>query len=222
MQTLAKIGIAAAALACTGSAVFGTVSDNDVHRLTGTVSAVRFSQLAPGMMFEVVERTGSVTPICRYVNAAEAVRRDNPRHDVYYNMLGRNFPVPKLLGTIIEIDGWDLQVALDWTAYAEGLSVGFRGEIDRGCEQAAQSAHRRESVVCIVDSVLRTPGDDEIVAVRFKPYGFTPEDADDFPLCPLTLEEDVFWLIRRPFISVTTVRDDSGVPESEAALALAG
>lgn len=197
-----KTAIAAAVLACTGSAVFGTVTDTDIHRLTGTVSAVRFSQLAPGMMFEVVERTGSVTPICRYANAADGVRRDDPRHDVYYNSLGRNFPVPALLGQIISVEVWQLQVALDWTAYAEGLEVGFRGEIDRGCEREAQQAHQRENVVCIVDTVLRTPDDGEILAVRFKPYGFTPANAETFPLCPLRLQDDLFWTIRRTFISV--------------------
>ena len=207
MKTLAKIGVAAAALACTASAVFGTVSDNDVHRLTGTLSAVSFSQLAPGMMFEVVSGTGTVAPICRYVNAAEGVRRDNPRHDVYYNTLGRNFPVPTLIGSFVKLEGWKLQVSLDWTAYAEGLDVGFRGEIDRACETAALRAWQRDNVVCVVDSVLRTPDDNEIVAVRFKPYGFTPAGAERFPLCPLKLQDDLFWTIRRSFISVGAAQE---------------
>lgn len=208
MQLLPKIGIAAAALACTASAVFGTVSDNDILRLTGAVSAVPFTQLAPGMMFEVAQGTESVTPICRFANTDSGVRRDQPRHDTYYNALGRSLPVPTILSSFVDTDSWKLQVALDWNVYAEGLAVDFRGDIDPGCETAAQHAHSRASVVCIVHSVLREPRTNEIVAVKFKPYGFTPDGVEIYPLCPLKLSGDLVWWIKRSFISVAAGRGD--------------
>ncbi len=212
----------AAALACAVSAIFGTVSDNDIRRLTGTVSPVPFWRLAPGMMFEVVDGTDRAMPICRFANAADGIQREDPRHDVYYNALGRNFPVPTLLGQIVKLNGWTMQVSLDWTAYAEGLDAGFRGEVDHNCETAAQRAYKRQNVVCIVDSVLRKPDDNEIVAVRFKPYGFTPANAETFPLCPLRLRDDLFWEIRRTFISVAAAHGGADPPGAAQVAALSG
>jgi hypothetical protein len=126
--------------------------------------------------------------------------------------------VPVLLSTFVDEKNWQLQVALDWKVYAEGLAVDFRGEIDPGCEIAAQRAHSRESVVCIVDSVLREPGSDDIVAVRFKPYGFTPAGAETFPRCPLTLPNDFVWQIKRSFISVAAGRANDLIEKIDEAI----
>jgi hypothetical protein len=123
-----------------------------------------------------------------------------------------------LLSTFIDEENWQLQVALDWTVYVEGLAVDFIAEIDPGCEVAAQRAHSRESIVCIVDSVLREPGSDDIVAVRFKPYGFTPAGAQTYPRCPLTLPTDFVWRIKRSFISVAAGRADDLVEKIEKAI----
>lgn len=204
MKTSIQLALAAIAVGFTvtaASAVIGTVSDSDVHRLNSSVSAGPFFLPVPGKMFEVATDLDIATPICRFSNADSGIERDQPRHVVYYNALGRNLPVASLLGLIVDLEDYRLQVELDWNSYVEALAHNFEGQIDDACEMRAQRAYRRGSIVCIVDGVLRDPGTDEIVGVRFKPFAFTPEAVDTYPRCPLRLPEDVFWQIRRAFIS---------------------
>lgn len=203
--TLANIGVAAALLACTASTVFGTVSENDVRRLIGTVPAGAYTQPLPGMMFEVIPGTDAATPICRYANAAANLRQPEELTQLYYNTLGRSFPVPMLLGKVVNTEGWQLQVEVKWNTSAEGLAPGLLPELAEACENAAQHAYRRGSVVCVVQDVIRAPETGRIVAVRFNPYAFTPSNATTYPQCPLKLYEDVFWPIRRSFISASAL-----------------
>lgn len=202
---LGKIGVAAALLACTASAVFGTVSENDVRRLIGTVPAGAYTQPLPGMMFEVVPGTGAATPICRYANAANNLGQPEELKQLYYNTLGRSIPVPKILGNVVSTDNWQLQVEVKWNTSAEGLTPGLMPELAPACETAAQRAYRRGSIVCVIQDVIRAPDTGGIVAVRFNPYAFTPSNATSYPQCPLRLYEDVFWPIRRTFISASAL-----------------
>ena len=197
---IAKLGLALATLVLTIAVAFGTVSENDVHRLNQTVSADGFFKPEPGTMFEVID--GKATPVCRYANAHEGIGRQDARDDLYYNALGRNIPVASLVGLLLAEKDFDLQVEISRSAYTEGLVAEFRGGIDASCESKAQRAYQREAVVCVVDAVLRSPADDAVLAVRFKPFAFTPAGVNVYPRCPLKVHADMFWNIRRTFISV--------------------
>ncbi len=105
-----------------------------------------------------------------------------------------------------------LQAQLDWYAYAEALKDEFQATIGPSCETKAQQAYRRDSVVCVVEEVVRSAETRQIVAVRFNPWGFTPQGVDHFPRCPVMLPTDVFWPIRRPFISVASAHPAADTP----------
>lgn len=205
---LAKIGFGFATLVVSGAVLFGTVSDSDIHRKNGTVAASAFFQPVPGVFYEVID--GAATPLCGFVNAAEGTDRQNQRDEVYYNALGRNIPVAPLIGLLLAEDDFNLQVSVSRSVYAEGLRHKFQGDITAKCETAAQLAYRRKSVVCIVDTVLRSPANDGIVAVKFKPFAFAPDGVENYPRCPLKQGTDVFWSIRSTFISVAQVETGSG------------
>ena len=178
------------------------LTKNDIHRLNNSV-ANSFFKPAPGKMFEVID--GTATPLCSFDNANGAINRDETRHERYTNYLGRNLPVAPLLKFITPTEMPAQQVQLDWAAFSEGLTAGFEAHIDADCEQNAQEAYNRGSVVCVVDNVLRRPETNEIVGVRFKPHAFIPEGGQAEQLCPLKSPEDTFWKIRKPFISITVV-----------------
>ncbi len=203
--TTAASAIGTALVLCLAAAVVGTVTENDVRRLTRTVDAGRFFNPLPGSMFEV-EADGSAVRLCSYSNSTESVSRGETQRQRYYNLIGRTVPVAELIDEFIGAERFRLQAELDWNAYAEALAEGFEAAIGPGCETKAQTAYRRGSIVCVVDAVIRSAETGEIVAVRFNPFGFTPQGVDDFPRCPVVLPGDVFWPIRRPFISVAAGR----------------
>jgi hypothetical protein len=209
---LRKFGLNAAASTlgatlalCLVSAVFGMVTENDVRRLTMTVDAGRFFNPLPGSIFEVVEENGSALRLCNYANATatESISRGEIQHNQYYNLIGRTVPVGEL-AEVVGAEQFRLQVELDWHAYSEALRDEFEAAIGPNCETKAQQAYQRGSIVCVVDAVVRSAENGQIVAVRFNPWGFTPQGVNIFPRCPVMLPTDVFWPIRRPFISVAS------------------
>lgn len=197
---IAKIGLGFATVVVSGAVLFGTVSDNDIHRKNGTLAASAFFNPGPGAFYEVID--GAATPLCGFANAADGIDRQIQRDEVYYNTLGRNIPVAPLIGLLLAEDNFNLQVSVTRSVYAEGLKHRFRGTITDDCETDAQLAYRRQSVVCIVDTVMRSPVDDSVIAVKFKPFAFTPNGVESYPRCPLKPGADVFWSIRSNFISV--------------------
>ncbi|MFK7941449.1 MAG: hypothetical protein AB8B85_00805 [Paracoccaceae bacterium] len=203
---IAKLGLGFATFIVSGAVLFGTVSDSDIHRKNGTLEASAFFNPAPGAFFEVID--GRADYICGFDNASEGLDRQQRRDEVYYNALGQNIPVAPLVGLLLAKDDFNMQVTLSRSVYAEGLRHKFHGEITADCEEKAQVAYRRNSVVCIVHSVLRSPDTDSFVAVRFKQFAFTPEGVESYPRCPLKQSADVFWNIRRTFISVGQIEDD--------------
>lgn len=196
-----------AALVLAGvSVTLGSVNENDVHRMNRSVSNNFFSPV-PGKLFEV--SNGTSTPLCSFSNAQEAVEQDDPQQKRYTNVLGRSVPVAKLIGYLIPEWEFKPQVELNWDSYAEGLRINYRGVLEEDCEQMAQRAYERGSVVCVVDNVFRSSDDQSVIAVRFKHFAFAPETATGFPVCPLKTPENPFWTIRRNLISVAIVNDEA-------------
>lgn len=198
----ATFGIVIALFFCAGSLLFGTISENDFHRLNNSVDNAFFAP-SPGKMFEVARNSRQVTPLCTYANVEDAVLRDDTQYKRYTNTLGRNVPVAKVMAVFMSEMILDPVYQIEIAFYAEGLKLNYAGGPDASCETRAQIAiESRNSIVCVVDNVLRLPGSDEIVGVRFKPFGFAPSGSDSFPVCPLEPPADTWWKIRRQLISV--------------------
>ena len=203
LPSLAKIGLGAAAVISTVAVAFGTISHSDVYRMDRTVSAQAFTDPKPGELIEVVD--GMASAICQYEHVDQGVKRGQPRHLRYYNALGQNIPVASLIAALLPDADFELQVEIYRNSYIEGLVATFNGQPNDECEAKAQMAYARNSVVCVVDAVVRAPVTNEILAVRFKPFAFTPEGVTHYARCPMHLPTDVFWEIRETFISVSSI-----------------
>lgn len=212
------LGGAVAALAIS----LGDVTESDVRKLNGAV-APAFNEPAPGKMYAVPREVDALagldgSPVCWYENYPALADAPRTEHRVYVNRLGEIVPLAEML---YERLGFETRAhpRLALTHHREALDGGLNGPgLDTACEAGVREAYfKRDHVACVIESVERKNGPaGPVFALKFKSFAVVPDDADEFPRCPLgEAEIGVLWPLKKLFLTYSVL-------DEEAAVAVAG